>query len=88
MNDDGPATAEPTQAIRLFVDLSDGISRTYDVTRYVIEAGVLRLYAQAPPDLPVHRVETQGAHSAEIEVAAFAVGGWLRVERDLSGSPR
>lgn len=87
MNDDGSARAEPAQTIRLFVDLSDGISRTYDVTRYVIEAGVLRLYAQAPQDAPVHRVEPEDSWSAEIEVAAFAVGGWLRVERDLSGSP-
>ena len=26
--------------IRLFVDLSDGINRTYDVSRYSIENGV------------------------------------------------
>jgi hypothetical protein len=68
---DDSGSGSPT--IRLFVDLSDGISRTYDVSRYVIEAGVLRLYAPAPP-------------AAEIEVAAFAVGGWLRVERDLTGA--
>jgi hypothetical protein len=65
MNDGQPA-------IRLFVDLSDGISRTYDVSRYAVEHGVLRLFAPGPdgPD--------------EIEVAAFAVGGWLRFERDIT----
>jgi hypothetical protein len=61
--------------IRVFIDLSDGISRTYDVSRYVIEAGVLRLFAPAPD-----------GSGDEIEVAAFAVGGWLRVERDLTGA--
>jgi hypothetical protein len=59
-------------AFRVYVDLSDGINRTYDVTRYSIEHGVLRLFA------PV------GESGDEIEVAAFAVGGWLRVERDLT----
>jgi hypothetical protein len=64
--------------IRVFIDLSDGISRTYDVSRYVIEAGVLRLFAPGP--------DGSGPSGDEIEVAAFAVGGWLRVERDLTGA--
>ncbi len=79
-NDATDATAgepDPASQIRLFIDLSDGISRTYDVTRYVIEAGVLRLFAPAP---------SATGHGHEIEVAAFAVGGWLRVERDLTGA--
>jgi hypothetical protein len=79
--------SQPT--IRLFVDLSDGISRTYDVTRYVIEAGVLRLFAAPPPVAEGTGPADVGPGSAdlpEIEVAAFAVGGWLRVERDLSGA--
>ena len=63
--------------IRLFVDLSDGINRTYDVSRYSIENGVLRLYAMDPD--PV-------GEATEIELAAFAVGGWLRFERDLTGA--
>lgn len=67
--------------IRLFVDLSDGINRTYDVSRYSIENGVLRLYA---PD-PDSDVDPAGG-TAEIELAAFAVGGWLRFERDLTGA--
>lgn len=67
--------AVPT--IRLYVDLSDGINRTYEVSRYAIESGVLRLYAMAPhPD----------GEATEIELAAFAVGGWLRFERDLTGA--
>jgi hypothetical protein len=76
--------------IRLFVDLSDGISRTYDVTRYVIEAGVLRLFASPPgaDDNGPAEVGPGGGDLPEIEVAAFAVGGWLRVERDLSGTHR
>lgn len=65
--------------IRLFVDLSDGINRTYDVSRYTIENGVLRLYA------PDSDVDPAGG-TAEIELAAFAVGGWLRFERDLTGA--
>jgi hypothetical protein len=76
------AVAQPGPTIRLFVDLSDGISRTYDVTRYVIESGVLRLFA-APPERETS--ELGQVPTAEIEVAAFAVGGWLRVERDLTG---
>lgn len=63
-------TGAPTT--RVFIDLSDGINRTYDVTRYVIEAGVLRLYAVPP------------GSSEEVELAAFAVGGWLRLERELT----
>jgi hypothetical protein len=69
---DGTAAGGPPSTTRLFIDLSDGINRTYDVSRYVIEAGVLRLYA------------TSAGHGAEIELAAFAVGGWLRLERDLT----
>lgn len=66
------ATPERDATIRLYIDLSDGINRTYDVSRYVIEAGVLRLYA------------TPHGQVQEIELAAFAVGGWLRVERHLT----
>ena len=75
------ADGQPQAPIRLFVELSDGISRTYDVTRYLIDAGVLRLFA-APGD---DSGEPLGGPAAEIEIAAFAVGGWLRVERDLTG---
>jgi hypothetical protein len=67
-------TATPVTA-RLYVDLSDGINRTYEVSRYAIEAGVLRLFAPDP------------ATAAEVELAAFAVGGWLRFERDLTFEP-
>ncbi len=67
--------AAPT--IRLYVDLSDGINRTYDVSRYTIESGVLRLFAPDPDP---------AGGAAEIELAAFAVGGWLRFERDLTGA--
>ena len=60
---------------RLFVDLSDGIHRTYDVSRYAIEHGVLRLFASV--------------EGVEAEIAAFSVNGWLRFERELpqSGPP-
>jgi|GEM_PF-3507680 len=75
---------EPT--IRLFIDLSDGISRTYDVTRYVIESGVLRLFA-ADPVAQDSLAHERPARVEEVEVAAFAVGGWLRVERDVTGPP-
>ena len=71
MTTDGTA---PT--IRLYVDLSDGINRTYEVSRYSIESGVLRLYAVAPHP---------AGEAVEIELAAFAVGGWLRFERDHTG---
>ena len=67
--------AGPT--IRIYVDLSDGINRTYEVSRYSIESGVLRLYAMAPDP---------AGGATEIELAAFAVGGWLRFERDLTGA--
>jgi len=76
--------AQPRPTIRLFVELSDGISRTYDVTRYLIDAGVLRLFA-VPSDASGDPTGTL-ASGAEVEVAAFAVGGWLRVERDLTGT--
>ncbi len=85
-------TAYPP-AIRLFIDLSDGISRTYEVSRYVIEAGVLRLYAADPSAAAAAAgteaglVEPRDGERPEIEVAAFAVGGWLRVERDLPATP-
>jgi hypothetical protein len=68
--EDADGDGEPTT--RLYIDLSDGINRAYDVSRYVIEDGVLRLYATPP------------GQAAEIELAAFAVGGWLRLERDLT----
>jgi hypothetical protein len=61
--------------VRLYVDLSDGLNRTYEVSRYAIESGVLRLFAPDP------------GSGAEIELAAFAVGGWLRCERDLTFEP-
>ena len=54
---------------RLFVDLSDGIHRTYDVSRYAIEHGVLRLFASV--------------EGVEAEIAAFSANGWLRLEREL-----
>lgn len=75
----------PRPTIRLFVDLSDGISRTYDVTRYVIEAGVLRLYAPDPGSSTEPSAVEGWAPAEVVEVAAFAVGGWLRVERDING---
>lgn len=55
---------------RLFVDLSDGIHRTYDVSRYAIEHGVLRLFASV--------------EGVESEIAAFSVNGWLRFEREVA----
>jgi hypothetical protein len=58
-----------TGVTRLFVDLSDGIHRTYDVSRYAIEYGVLRLFASV--------------EGVEAEVAAFSANGWLRFEREL-----
>ncbi len=54
---------------RLYVDLSDGLHRTYDVSRYAIENGVLRLFASV--------------EGVEAEIAAFSAGGWLRFEREL-----
>ena len=72
MNPDAPWPTDKPPTMRLFVDLSDGINRTYDVTRYEIQAGVLRLYS-VPPGL-----------GHEVELAAFATGGWLRLERDLT----
>lgn len=74
--------AGPT--IRLFVDLSDGINRTYDVSRYSIDHGVLRLYAPGPHAAPETAATDQTGAAPEIELAAFAVGGWLRFERDLT----
>jgi len=68
--------------IRLHLDLSDGLRRTYDVTRYVVDHGVLRLYAHAPAE-QVEGEEVEGGEREEVEVAAFAAGGWLRFERDL-----
>lgn len=56
---------------RLFVDLADGIHRTYDVSRYVVEHGVLRLFASV--------------EGVEVEIAAFSVNGWLRFEREVTG---
>lgn len=61
-----------TGVTRLFVDLSDGIHRTYDVSRYAIEHGVLRLFASVG--------------GAEAEIAAFSASGWLRFEREVSQS--
>jgi len=58
-----------TGVTRLFVDLSDGIHRTYDVSRYAIEHGVLRLFASV--------------EGVEAEIAAFSANGWLRLEREL-----
>ena len=58
-----------TGVTRLFVDLSDGIHRTYDVSRYAIEHGVLRLFASV--------------EGVEAEIAAFSANGWLRFEREL-----
>lgn len=73
--------------IRLHLDLSDGLRRTYDVTRYVVDHGVLRLYAPAPGESveggEVEGDEVEGGEREEVEVAAFAAGGWLRFERDL-----
>ncbi len=58
-----------TGVTRLFVDLSDGIHRTYEVSRYAIEHGVLRLFASV--------------EGVEAEIAAFSANGWLRFEREL-----
>jgi len=83
--------------IRLHLDLSDGLRRTYDVTRYVVDHGVLRLYAPAPAEQVEggeieggeregrerEGREREGREREEVEVAAFAAGGWLRFERDL-----
>ena len=43
--------------------------------------------APAPAPAPAEGVPAGGAEGAEeIELAAFALGGWLRFERDLTGA--